>query len=224
MDISGSDKQSETGAGRTCVLVRFKVKGNVRYLSHAETMRVFQRACVRAKVKVAYSQGFNPHPRMSLVLPRSVGVESEDELLCLWLADGQGEIDADALKKQMPEGIEIVSVEISPKKKVPEPVAAQYVVKVKEQPKAQQVKRIVAELSSRNEITVERRIDDGPRVKVVDVRPFLKSIKVEAGDVVADCAISPGGTIRVDEILGLLDLKQDDLTGPVRRVSVQYLE
>ena len=57
----------------------------MRFLSHAETIRVFQRACVRAGVQIAYSQGFNPHQKMSLVPPRSVGVESNDDLLCLWL-------------------------------------------------------------------------------------------------------------------------------------------
>ena len=74
----------------------------MRFLSHAETMRLFQRACVRAGVKVAYSQGYNPHQRMSLVLPRSVGVESDDELLCLWLAEGHTGIDAEALKSALP--------------------------------------------------------------------------------------------------------------------------
>jgi radical SAM-linked protein len=193
-------------------------------LSHAETLRFFRRACVRAGVKVAYSQGFNPHPKMSLVLPRSVGVVSEDELLCLWLEKDQAGIDVEALKKQMPEGVEIVSVRISQKKKVPEPVAAQYLIKVKEQSKAQRIKSMIDEMSSKNEITVQRWVDGGPRVKIIDVRPFLRSIKVEEGVVIADCAISPSGTIRVDEILGLLDLKHDDLSAPVRRVSVQYLQ
>ena len=84
-------------------------------------MRVFQRACVRAGVKVAYSQGFNPHPRMSLVLPRSVGVESDDEILCLWLEEGQEQIDEELLKSELPEGIEIVSAQISRSNSVPEP-------------------------------------------------------------------------------------------------------
>ncbi len=193
-------------------------------MSHAETMRVFQRACVRAGVRVAYSQGFNPHQRMSLVLPRSVGVESEDELLCLWLEDGQVDIDAESLKKETPKGIEIVSVEISRGKKIPEPVAASYVIKVKEWGKTEQVKSVIDNLSVRDEIPVERRIDEGPRVKIVDVRPFLKSIRTQESDIIVDCAISPNGTIRVDEILGLLRLGVEDLEGPVVRESVQYTD
>ena len=59
----------------------------MRFLSHAETARVLQRACVRAAVPVRYSEGFNPHPRLSLPLPRPVGVESEDELLVVRLCE-----------------------------------------------------------------------------------------------------------------------------------------
>ena len=81
----------------------------MRFLSHAETMRLFQRALVRAGVQIAYSQGFNPHQKMSLVLPRSVGVESDDEILSLRLKDGQTGLDTEALKAALPEGIEIMS-------------------------------------------------------------------------------------------------------------------
>ena len=100
-------------------MIRYKVRGELRYLSHAETMRMFQRALVRAGAKVAYSQGFNPHLRMSLVLPRSVGVESDDEVLCVWLEEGETAFDVERLKGEMPEGIEIVSAAISQAKNGP---------------------------------------------------------------------------------------------------------
>lgn len=67
-------------------MLKFRVWGNFRFLSHAETMKVFHRACVRGGVEVAHTEGFNPRPRMSLPLPRSVGVESDDELLAFVVA------------------------------------------------------------------------------------------------------------------------------------------
>ncbi|MBN2271219.1 MAG: DUF2344 domain-containing protein, partial [Sedimentisphaerales bacterium] len=63
------------------MLLKFRIWGNLRFLSHAETMKVFQRACARAGLDVAHTEGFNPRPRLSLPLPRSVGVESDEELL-----------------------------------------------------------------------------------------------------------------------------------------------
>jgi radical SAM-linked protein len=216
------DRQFEKRAGSFCVLVRFRVRGDLRYLSHAETMRVFQRACARAGVKMAYSQGFNPRPRMSLVLPRSVGVESDDEIVCLWVE----EVETDSLKgglaSELPEGIEIVSAGLSRSKKLPEPKAVRYLIKRREDFEKGKAIRIIEGLLARDEILVERVSPERSKVKVLDVRPFLKSITAQGEDVVVDCAISPTGTIRVDEILGLLQLKTEDLAQAVRRVSVQW--
>lgn len=194
----------------------------MRFLSHAETMRVFQRACVRAGVQIAYSQGFNPHQRMSLVPPRSVGVESDDDLLCLWLKEGQTGIDAEALKAALPAGIEIISVGTSEAKNIPEPISARYVMKVQGHKIDDGVKKHIADVLASDKFVVNRRAGEDSRTKAVDVRPFLETIKAEPGEFTVDCKISPAGTIRVDEILGLLQLKTADLTGPVRRTSVQW--
>ncbi len=194
----------------------------MRYLSHAETMRVFQRACVRAGVKVAYSQGFNPHQRMSLVLPRSVGVESDDEMLCLRLEGEGAGFDAEALKNEVPAGIKIVSAEISRSKNVPEPTSVRYLIEVKPELADESMKERIKGLLAGDKIVIERRGGKGLRIKSVDVRPFLESINVEAEGIIVDCRVSPSGTIRVDEILSLLQLGVEDLAGPVRRMSVQW--
>ena len=103
--------------------IRFRIAGAMRFLSHAETSRVLQRACVRAGIAVRYSQGFNPHPRLSLPLPRPVGVESEDELLVVKLCDdreaapfeSRAEREAvmkQALAEQLPEGMDVLAVDL----------------------------------------------------------------------------------------------------------------
>ena len=209
----------------------------MRFLSHAETMRLFQRACVRAGVKVAYSQGYNPHQRMSLVLPRSVGVESDDEILCLWLKDGQTEIDAKSLRSELsafgetspvpkerggPNGIEIVSVETSQAKSVPEPISARYIMSVRGQYIDDKIRRQIEVILAGDKVMVDRRTGEDSRTRPVDIRPFLESIKAEQDRVAVDCKISPAGTIRVDEILKLLGLAVEDLAGPVIRTTVQY--
>jgi len=186
-------------------------------------MRVFQRACVRAGVQIAYSQGFNPHQKMSLVPPRSVGVESDDDLLCLRLAEGPTSIDAETLKAALPEGIEIISVETTQANNIPEPISARYVMKVREQKIDDGIRKHITDVMASDKFVMNRRTGENSGTKPVDVRPFLESIKAEAGEFTVDCKISPAGTIRVDEILGLLQLKTADLTGPVRRVSVRYL-
>jgi radical SAM-linked protein len=175
-------------------------------------------------VQIAYSQGFNPHQQMSLVPPRSVGVESDDDLLCLWLKEGQTAIDAESLKSALPEGIEILSVETSEAKSIPEPISARYVMKVQGQKIDDEIRKCITDMLASDKIVVNRRAGEDSRTKPVDVRPFLEAINAEAGGFTVDCKISPAGTIRVDEILGLLQLKTADLIGPVRRTSVKYAD
>src|SRR5574337_1790772 len=58
----------------------FQKVGVLRFLSHLEVMRALGRALRRAGIAVAYSQGFNPQPKLSLALALPVGVEGRQEL------------------------------------------------------------------------------------------------------------------------------------------------
>ena len=61
------------------------VAGDLRFLSHHDMMRAIERQAVRARLPLRYSQGFNPRPALSLVLPRPVGVASLEDLLAITL-------------------------------------------------------------------------------------------------------------------------------------------
>lgn len=86
--------------------VRFTKLGKVRFLSHRDIARVWERALRRAGVRVAYSEGFSPRPRLSFGLALSTGYESLGEYLDIDLAD---EVDPDALPNivspSLPEGM-----------------------------------------------------------------------------------------------------------------------
>jgi len=57
----------------------------VKFISHLDIMRFWERAFRRAEIPVAYSEGFTPHPRISIAAPLAVGVTSEAELMDVWL-------------------------------------------------------------------------------------------------------------------------------------------
>jgi radical SAM-linked protein len=61
--------------------IRFSRGEELKYISHLDLMRLWQRALNRACIDLAYSEGFNPHPRMSLAAPLALGVTSEAELM-----------------------------------------------------------------------------------------------------------------------------------------------
>ena len=226
------------------VVIKFKVRGNLRFLSHAETLKVFQRACARGGIKTAYSQGFNPRPKLSLPLPRSVGVESDDELLCLRLqnrqatdkqsASSEPSFDAERFKAglsgQLPDGFKLVSVRVENAKTSFEPSAATYVLAVRQEYLNEKLKSRIKHLLASESLNLQRRIDPKSskfkirnlKFKEVDVRPFLKSIQLNGKNILVECKISPAGSIRIDEILEMLELDVGKLVAPIRRTRVQW--
>lgn len=211
--------------------VKFKIGGSLRFLSHAEMLRVFQRACARANLRVCYSEGFNPRPKLSLPLPRPVGVEADDELLCLRVEHDPAPAfsEADALRinadlaAQLPEGCELLSVKIAGVGTSFQARSATYILPVSSKDLDERLQTTVERLLASEGLPIRRRMDaKGLRVKNVDVRGFLTSIKLDNRDIMVECRISPAGSMRVDEILGLLELDEGKLSGPVRRTNVQW--
>ena len=61
--------------------IRFKRGEEIKFISHLDLIRVWQRAFRRAGVVLAYSEGFNPHPRISLASPLALGITAEAEMM-----------------------------------------------------------------------------------------------------------------------------------------------
>lgn len=89
--------------------LRFQKTGRAIYISHLDLMQTMQRAFSRAGFALKYSEGYNPHPLISIALPLSVGTASECELMDFRLVH---ETDLSLLSKALtavlPEGIRIL--------------------------------------------------------------------------------------------------------------------
>ncbi|MBQ2633294.1 MAG: DUF2344 domain-containing protein [Oscillospiraceae bacterium] len=95
----------------TKLRLRFAKEGRAVYLSHLDLMRTMQRAFLRAGYPLKYSEGFNPHPVISILLPLGVGTASVCELMDFSLtAPLDPEALPERLTKAMPEGIRATEV------------------------------------------------------------------------------------------------------------------
>ena len=91
------------------IRLRFKKTGRAVYISHLDLMHTLQRAFSRAGYELKYSEGFNPHPQISIALPLSVGAASLCEILDFKLrADADLAEMPERLTAVMPEGIEAI--------------------------------------------------------------------------------------------------------------------
>jgi radical SAM-linked protein len=91
--------------------IQYAKRGRLRFVSHRDFARSFERALRRAAVPMAYSGGFTPHPRISYVGAAPTGVASEAEYLEIGLAQPRdpGQLRA-ALDAALPEGLDILAV------------------------------------------------------------------------------------------------------------------
>lgn len=91
--------------------MQFTKHGDMKYVSHLDMIRLFTRIFHRADLPLAYSEGFNPHPKMSVLLPLSVGLESDCEYIDVSFQEGVSMLDClKKLKGATPIGLDIVKI------------------------------------------------------------------------------------------------------------------
>jgi radical SAM-linked protein len=158
--------------------VKFSRGDEVRFISHLDLIRAWQRALRRAGIPLAYSEGFNPHPKMSLAAPLAVGITSEAELMDIHC---QHDISPHnfmaALGAQLPPGLSITRViVVSPLLPSLQSLvqAAEYQVTVKTIRGETEVKEAIAQLLGRTELPWQHERDTG--IRQYDLRTLVDDI------------------------------------------------
>ncbi|MHB0946305.1 MAG: TIGR03936 family radical SAM-associated protein [Sedimentisphaerales bacterium] len=203
---------------------RFKIFGNARFLSHQETMRTITRAIVRSGIEMVYSQGFNPHPRFSLPLPRNVGLASDDELFSMRIKPSPACNDnadyAKLIAPQLPIGFELNNVELYQKNAAYQPIEVEYFVRAESRQGV--LDSLNEKIKSGEEIIAERIINEKGDTKTVNIANFLKEFQIAGDGVKVVSKVFPNGTIRPDEILKLLGIDTTNVSGLIIRKKVNW--
>lgn len=91
--------------------IRYAKRGRARFTSHRDFGRAFERALRRAEIPMAYSSGFNPHPRISFANAAPTGAATEAEYLEIGLAAKcDPERVREALDAALPPGLDVLTV------------------------------------------------------------------------------------------------------------------
>ncbi len=107
-DLTFNDKKTEENDNRFTYRIEYYKKGNMRFVSHMNMVRVFHRAFSAAGVPVRYSEGFHPHPKVSFGPPLGLGIAGECELFDILLSE-EIKIDDALLRQWLPPGLGIIS-------------------------------------------------------------------------------------------------------------------
>jgi radical SAM-linked protein len=160
--------------------VRFCRGESVKYISHLDIMRLWQRALNRAGVPLAYSEGFNPHPRMSLAVPLALGVTSETEFLDIVLAEQVSPHSfSSALSRHLPAGIEIAQVfniPLTMPSLQSQVACAEYTVKISTPKQPDEINLAITQLLSKESLPWQHQRDTG--IRKYDLRPLIEEIQL----------------------------------------------
>jgi radical SAM-linked protein len=147
--------------------VRFKRGSEVKFISHLDLIRLWHRALRRAGVELAYSEGFSPHPRISLAAPLALGVTSDNELMDVFVAGYiSPHVFTAGVGRQLPPGVEIVQAyQIAPTLPSLQSQVryAEYLVEVRAEAGPEQVTRALSSLLSKESLPWQHQRDTGPR-------------------------------------------------------------
>ncbi len=195
--------------------LRFAKEGPARFLSHHDLLRALERALRRSSLPLRMTEGFNPHPRLSLPTALGIGVESRAEIaeieLDQWISPREVQR---RLGPEFPASVLLASVELISRRDRARIAGVTYEMTLPADrlpgPDA------LAALLARREIPVERRTDKW--CKVVDVRKYLVELAVADGRLRVRIRVTDTGTARPEEILQVLGIP---VTPDVRIVKTE---
>lgn len=195
--------------------INYTKEGPARYISHLDLVRTMERSLRRCGLPVAFSGGFNPHPRFSFALPLPVGVAGLNEYMDLDLIT---EVDPAEVGRllggALPRGIEVRGVRQAPEDSRPLMAMvkrASYRVtgRLRESLSGADLSRMIKEFLDRESIIIERQGKKGTGPRPVDIRPGILRLSGdlrEHGELVLEMELQAGsvGNVRPEEALRAL--------------------
>ena len=203
----------------------FAIRNRLAYLSHQETLTLFQRCLLRSGLPVAFSEGFNPRPRVSIPLARSVGTQSVAERVCAILTSDVETEPLSRLQDHLPEGCDLLAVRCIEGKCTFHPCIVHYVFHLEGSLSKENLQHLIccqAELTAGGDIQIQRYRAKKRIYEPIDISSFVEKIDFSGNMIEIVCRISPEGTVRIDELMQWLAVEPEQLSEPIKRTEIQW--
>jgi len=194
----------------------FAKRSQIKYISHLDLALVWERAFRRAQIPLAYSQGFNPRPKIQVASGLPLGTTGSAEILDIIVTQPTDPADAlERIRTTLPTGLAIRSIEEVPlQSSTLQPLLrqAEYLVTVEIGLLAEELAARIADLLAADEF-IQTRLRK-QREEQFDLRPWLHDLRLEsltAHEVRLFMRLTAGqfGNLRPEEVLKALDLAEN---------------
>ncbi len=191
--------------------VTFTRGDSLRYISHLDLMRFWERALRRAAVAVSYSEGFTAHPQIQLGAPLPVGTTGLAELMDVFLEQPvAAEVFAERIRRQLPPGVTVAAVREVPlglPSMQSQLRSAEYEATLATDVTPAAARTAVGAFLARESVPWEQQRDK--EVRRYDLRPLVESLRVVDGAgggvrLVMRLDARPGATGRPDQVVAAL--------------------
>jgi radical SAM-linked protein len=178
-------------------------QGALRYTGHLDLHKILERSIRRAKLPLAYSQGFHPQPKLNLAAALPLGFSSRAEVMDIWFNDDVDDV-ASTLQDHVPPGLTILdakTVDDRDPSLQSQVVAAEYEVKITEADSASGLTEKVAAVLETKSIPRIR------RKKQYDLRPLIEELTLtDESQLFMRLTAREGATGRPEEVLDVLNI------------------
>ncbi len=205
--------------------IRFTRDETLKYIGRLDMARTWQRIVRRANLPLAYSEGFNPQPRMSFAAALPVGCTSDHEEMDMVLSPpcGINEVKQQ-LDRALPPGMKVISIEEMPLKAPAlqmQLIAAEFEITVEDEKVIGSLAERVAQFLAATDVMRDR------RGKVYNLRPLVQALAAEQGRgqavvIRSRLQADAEGTGRPDELAMALGL--DPATVKIKRTKLIFLD
>lgn len=214
------------------ILCKFTKLGYLKFISHLDLVDLFQRTLFQNKVDVKFSEGFNPHPRMSIAYPLPLGIESNSEYMEIYL---NSRIDLKdfliKMNERLPAGIKIVEAMYDDDESISNKVkSVVYAFKLLntffDKNKDIDIAKELDKINSMDIVEIERKRKKGKRRIFVkeNAKEYLKRLELKDDAIYAYIKMSENGSLKPALIFDILnnytDINMDELDIDLERIGL----
>ena len=186
--------------------ITFTKQGALRYIGHLDLHKMLERSIRRAKLPLAYSQGYHPQPKLNLAAALPLGFSSSAEVMDIWLNEDVDDA-ATALQANVPPGLTILQAEQVDEREPSlqsQVIAAEYKVEITEAGYASGLNDKIASVLESESIPRVR------RNKQYDLRPLIEELTpTSENQLFMRLTAREGATGRPEEVLEVLEIPQE---------------
>lgn len=187
------------------ILLKFSRESQIKYISHLDIQRLFQRALRRAKIPMEYSKGYNPHLLISFATAMPLGVCSRAEYVEIQTEKYINPVDVkNRLNEVLPSGIEILAAE-ELKDGYPNVGSVIALAQYSLDFSGENAQEIIKELLQSDEIVIEKKTKKG--LAQVNVRKMIHSLSLQGDKITATLSLSNSESLRADKLAEILVCK-----------------